>query len=82
MKETPQKDKEEKELLHFKRKKLIKGLVQRLSEADDNFYYYPTVEVAALILEYRDQGKISLEERSLIEDLDLNDIQVLLSHKN
>lgn len=75
-------DKESKELLHIKRKQLIEELVLKLSKEDNQFYYYPTVEVAALILELRDQGKLNLQQKEIIEDLDLQDIQVLLSHKN
>lgn len=75
-------DNEAKELLHLKRKQLIDRLVLQLSKEDDQFYYYPTVEVAALIIDLRDQGRIPLQEQEIIKDLDLQDIQVLLSHKN
>ncbi len=81
-KEERQNDHDAKELLHLKRKELIERLVKKLSEEDQNFYYYPTVEVAALIIEYRDQGKLNLQDKALIEELNLQDIQVLLSHKN
>lgn len=75
-------DNETKELLHLKRKELIDKLVLELSKEDDQFYYYPTVEVAALIIEMRDKGKLPVKDREIIEGLDLQDIQVLLSHKN
>ncbi len=69
-----------KDLDGERQKRLLDKLVSDLSHEDPNIYYMPTAGIAALLHEtIKSGGRLSTEERHLLERLSLRDIEVLLS---
>ncbi|MEM1287363.1 MAG: hypothetical protein AAGH60_03325 [Pseudomonadota bacterium] len=69
-----------KDLDGEKRKKLLQRLVQQMSEADSNFYYLSTSQIAARIKAQIEAGEGLLkDEKVLLDRLTQRDIEVLLS---
>lgn len=63
-----------------KQKRTLTRLVTALSEAHPELYYQSTAEIAILVKEAIDEGKVlNGEERQLMQRLSLRDIEVLLS---
>jgi hypothetical protein len=74
-------EKELKQLEHRKRKDIINKVLTFLSDSDESLYYMPTVEIAAAIQETIAEATLLLaEEREIVKNLTVRDIQVLLSH--
>jgi len=72
-----------KDLISTKQKELLAKLLVSLQSEHPNFYYLSTTEVAYEILEYsKEYSELSREERSLITDLSMRDVQILLSLNN
>ena len=74
-------EKEFKQLEHTKRKDIINKVLTFLSDSDESLYYMPTVEIATAIQETIAKATLLLtEEREIVKNLTVRDIQVLLSH--
>lgn len=72
-----------KDLISTKQKELLAKLLVSLQSEHPNFYYLSTTEIAYEILEYsKESSELSREERSLITDLSMRDVQILLSLNN
>lgn len=69
-----------KDLDGEKQKRLLQRLVSDLSHANPNVYYMPTAGIAGLLHEtIKTGGRLSPEDRALLQRLSLRDIEVLLS---
>lgn len=69
-----------KDLDSEKQKRLLRKLVEDLSQKEPDLYYQPTSQIASFLIKYID-GDAGLldEERLLLKRLDQRDIEVLLS---
>lgn len=75
----PLKDKR-KDLDGERQKRLLQKLVSDLSHENQNVYYMPTSGIAALLHEtIKHGGRLSADDRSLLQKLSVRDIEVLLS---
>ena len=63
-----------------KQKRLLQRLLNDLTRSRPDLYYQATTEVARHIREYVSEGAaMTAEERALLEQLSVRDIEVLLS---
>jgi hypothetical protein len=87
MKNTPLVDKnlssEEEKLEHYQKKQVLGSLVDKLSKEDGSLYYMPTNQVAGIIHEMiQNKEAISHEQWEKVKNLSLEDIHILMSHKD
>lgn len=63
-----------------KQKRLLQRLLNDLTRSRPDLYYQATTEVARHIREYAGEGAVmTAEERALLEQLSVRDIELLLS---
>ena len=69
-----------KDLDGERQRRLLQKLVSDLSHENPNVYYMPTAGIAALLHEtIKTGGRLSAEDRDLLQKLSVRDIEVLLS---
>lgn len=69
-----------KDLDGEKQKRLLQRLVADLSRENPNIYYMPTAGIAGILHDtIKTGGRLSAEDRELLQRLTLRDIEVLLS---
>ena len=72
---------EEEKLVFNQRKEIIEKLVSSLAKNNSEIYYSPTIEISELIrIEIENCELINQDQKAIVEDLDVHDIQVLLSY--
>lgn len=73
---------EEEKLEHFQKKKVLNSLIEYLAAEDDSTYYLPTNQIAGIIEEMiKNKEGLSHQQWELVKDLTLEDIHILISHK-
>ncbi|MCR9203867.1 MAG: hypothetical protein NXH75_04775 [Halobacteriovoraceae bacterium] len=76
-------NKEQDQLKHYQQKEVISKLIDRLSEEDDSTYYLPTVQIANILHDVIEKKEgLNQKEVELLKDLSVDDIHILLSHKD
>jgi len=68
-----------KDLKSTRQREIIDHVIQRLAKEHPDYYYMPTIELAAQIQAFiREPGKLMTEDQQLVAAMSRRDIQLML----